>query len=123
MVAQGRHSRVIHCNDNGCLAAVAALLYDHRRQRLSMCSLLLPVCLKVMKEFPEEIQGDICVHLNKDVLSLSLFDDASQGCLKVRYQAAAAVASARQPAVSARQSADIRYTQLTPPYASCMVYP
>ena len=68
------------------MAAVAALLYDHRRQRLSMCSLLLPVCLKVMKEFPEEIQGDICVHLNKDVLSLSLFDDASQGCLKVRYK-------------------------------------
>ena len=39
---------------------------------------------QVMKEFPEEMQGDICVHLNKDILSLTLFDRASQGCLKVR---------------------------------------
>ena len=36
-----------------------------------------------MKDFPEEMQGDICVHLNKDVLALNLFKPASQGCLKV----------------------------------------
>ena len=37
----------------------------------------------VMRDFPEEMQGEICVHLNRDILSLPLFVGASHGCKRV----------------------------------------
>jgi len=37
---------------------------------------------QVMKDFPAEMQGDIAMHLHREVLSLPIFETASQGCLK-----------------------------------------
>ena len=37
---------------------------------------------QVMKDFPIEMQGDIAMHLHREVLSLPIFENASQGCLK-----------------------------------------
>ena len=38
--------------------------------------------LQVLRDFPEEMQGDIAMHLHREVLALPLFENASQGCLK-----------------------------------------
>ena len=39
--------------------------------------------LKVLKRFPEGLQADICLHLNRHLLSTnSLFKAASPGCLR-----------------------------------------
>ena len=35
-----------------------------------------------MTDFPEELQGDIAIHLHKEILSMPIFEEASQGCLK-----------------------------------------
>lgn len=35
-----------------------------------------------MRDFPEEMQGDIALHLHKEVLALPLFENASHGCQK-----------------------------------------
>ena len=35
-----------------------------------------------MKDFPVELQGDIAMHLHREVLGLPLFSGASHGCLK-----------------------------------------
>jgi hypothetical protein len=35
-----------------------------------------------MKDFPVEMQGDIAMHLHREVLTLPIFNEASQGCLK-----------------------------------------
>ena len=35
-----------------------------------------------MKDFPVEMQGDIAMHLHREILALPLFENASQGCLK-----------------------------------------
>ncbi|ESO08636.1 hypothetical protein HELRODRAFT_128997, partial [Helobdella robusta] len=37
---------------------------------------------EVMKDFPVEMQGDIAMHMHREVLSLPIFENASQGCLK-----------------------------------------
>ena len=39
-----------------------------------------------MKDFPDEMQGDIAIHLYREVLALPLFEPASQGCLKALAQ-------------------------------------
>lgn len=36
-----------------------------------------------MKEFPEELRGDVSLHLHREILSLPIFEAASQGCLKL----------------------------------------
>ena len=36
----------------------------------------------MMKDFPDEMQGDIAMHLYREVLALPLFKSASQGCMK-----------------------------------------
>ena len=36
----------------------------------------------MLKDFPVEMQGDIAMHLHKEVLACPIFEDASQGCLK-----------------------------------------
>ena len=35
-----------------------------------------------MKDFPVEMQGDIAMHLHREILALPIFETASQGCLK-----------------------------------------
>ncbi len=35
-----------------------------------------------MHDFPEELQGDIAMHLHREVLALPVFENASHGCLK-----------------------------------------
>jgi hypothetical protein len=37
---------------------------------------------QVMHDFPFEMQGDVAVHLHREVLALPIFDMASQGCRK-----------------------------------------
>ncbi|PAA51267.1 hypothetical protein BOX15_Mlig018296g1 [Macrostomum lignano] len=41
---------------------------------------------EIMKDFPEELRGDIALHLNREILSLPIFETASQGCLKAIAQ-------------------------------------
>ena len=38
--------------------------------------------MKVLKDYPEELRGDIALHLHREVLGLPVFENASQGCLK-----------------------------------------
>lgn len=40
----------------------------------------------VLKDFPEEMRGDISMHLHRDILSLPVFENACQGCLKTVAQ-------------------------------------
>ncbi|KAK6172039.1 hypothetical protein SNE40_018005 [Patella caerulea] len=37
---------------------------------------------EVLKDFPEEMRGEISLHLHKEILSLPIFENATQGCLK-----------------------------------------
>lgn len=39
--------------------------------------------LQTLKEFPEELRGDISMHIHREILSLPIFDTAAQGCLKL----------------------------------------
>jgi potassium voltage-gated channel Eag-related subfamily H member 8 len=39
--------------------------------------------LKTLKEFPEELRGDVSMHLHREILQLPIFEAASQGCLKL----------------------------------------
>lgn len=36
-----------------------------------------------MREFPDELLGDVSMHLHKEILSLPIFEPAPQGCLKL----------------------------------------
>lgn len=38
---------------------------------------------KALKEFPEELRGDVSMHLHREILQLPIFEAASQGCLKL----------------------------------------
>ncbi|GLH13144.1 Cyclic nucleotide-gated cation channel subunit A [Gryllus bimaculatus] len=38
---------------------------------------------ETLKEFPEELRGDVSMHLHREILQLPIFDAASQGCLKL----------------------------------------
>ncbi|XP_044012585.1 potassium voltage-gated channel subfamily H member 8 isoform X2 [Aphidius gifuensis] len=38
---------------------------------------------ETLKEFPEELRGDVSMHLHREILSLPIFEGASQGCLKL----------------------------------------
>lgn len=44
--------------------------------------LLPPYLLQLLKDFPDELRSDITMHLNKEILELSLFSSASRGCLR-----------------------------------------
>jgi potassium voltage-gated channel Eag-related subfamily H protein 8 len=35
-----------------------------------------------LKDFPDELRSDITMHVNKEILQLSLFECASRGCLR-----------------------------------------
>ncbi|XP_061164070.1 potassium voltage-gated channel subfamily H member 8-like isoform X2 [Saccostrea echinata] len=38
--------------------------------------------MEILKDFPEEMRGEIALHLHKDILTLPIFENATQGCLK-----------------------------------------
>ncbi|KZC10472.1 Potassium voltage-gated channel subfamily H member 8 [Dufourea novaeangliae] len=38
---------------------------------------------ETLEQFPEELRGDVSMHLHREILSLPIFDTASQGCLKL----------------------------------------
>lgn len=38
---------------------------------------------QTLKEFPEELRGDVSMHLHREILQLPIFVSASQGCLKL----------------------------------------
>ncbi|KAJ9599983.1 hypothetical protein L9F63_009725, partial [Diploptera punctata] len=38
---------------------------------------------ETLKEFPEELRGDVSMHLHREILQLPIFEGASQGCLKL----------------------------------------
>ncbi|XP_041375018.1 potassium voltage-gated channel subfamily H member 8-like [Gigantopelta aegis] len=37
---------------------------------------------EILKDFPEEMRGEIGLHLNQEILSLPIFENCTQGCLK-----------------------------------------
>ncbi|GFV66627.1 potassium voltage-gated channel subfamily H member 8 [Trichonephila clavipes] len=37
----------------------------------------------ILREFPDELRGDASMHLHKEILSLPIFENAPQGCLKL----------------------------------------
>lgn len=39
--------------------------------------------LQTLKQFPEELRGDVSMHLHREILNLPIFEAASQGCLKL----------------------------------------
>lgn len=41
------------------------------------------ISLQTLKEFPEELRGDVSMHLHREILQLPIFEAASQGCLKL----------------------------------------
>lgn len=41
-----------------------------------------PLSPQLLKDFPDELRSDITMHLNKEILELSLFASASRGCLR-----------------------------------------
>lgn len=43
---------------------------------------LFPPLRQLLKDFPDELRSDITMHLNKEILQLSLFECASRGCLR-----------------------------------------
>ena len=38
---------------------------------------------KILQDFPEELQGDVSMHLHNEILSLPIFDTATEGCKKL----------------------------------------
>lgn len=48
----------------------------------SLISISPPPSLQLLKDFPDELRSDITMHLNKEILELSLFASASRGCLR-----------------------------------------
>jgi len=40
------------------------------------------VSLQILKDFPEEMKGELGLHLHKEILNLPIFEEATQGCLK-----------------------------------------
>lgn len=48
----------------------------------SNCFTLFLFSGQLLKDFPDELRSDITMHLNKEILQLSLFECASRGCLR-----------------------------------------
>jgi len=38
---------------------------------------------QILQDYPEELRGDISLHLHREVLSLPIFETASEGCRKL----------------------------------------
>merc|ERR1719471_1656669 len=39
--------------------------------------------VEILSDYPEELRGDVSLHLHKEILSLPLFETASEGCRKL----------------------------------------
>ena len=39
--------------------------------------------IQILTDYPEELRGDVSLHLHKEILSLPLFETASEGCRKL----------------------------------------
>ena len=39
--------------------------------------------LKILQDFPEELRGDVSMHLHNEILGLPIFDTAPEGCKKL----------------------------------------
>ena len=43
----------------------------------------LPATKQILTDYPEELRGDVSLHLHKEILSLPIFETASEGCRKL----------------------------------------
>lgn len=61
--------------------------YDKSLKRVTKNNLILLFLSlfrhQTLKEFPEELRGDVSMHLHREILQLPIFEAASQGCLKL----------------------------------------
>ena len=39
--------------------------------------------LQILQDFPEELRGDVSMHLHNEILGLPIFDTATEGCKKL----------------------------------------
>ena len=39
--------------------------------------------IQILTDYPEELRGDVSLHLHKEILSLPIFETASEGCRKL----------------------------------------
>ena len=62
------------------ILSIVAQPLNLNKLQLSITS--LHFLYQVLTDYPEELRGDVSLHLHKEVLSLPLFQSASQGCLK-----------------------------------------
>ncbi|XP_016419162.1 potassium voltage-gated channel subfamily H member 8-like [Sinocyclocheilus rhinocerous] len=51
-------------------------------RRTGHCSRGHPPASSLLKDFPDELRSDIAMHLNKEILELSVFSSLSRGCLR-----------------------------------------
>lgn len=69
---------------NFCISMTCAGLLNHitSAKEESNCFTLFLFSGQLLKDFPDELRSDITMHLNKEILQLSLFECASRGCLR-----------------------------------------
>lgn len=48
-------------------------------------SSIVYILLQILKEFPEELRGDISMHLHREILQLPIFESASQVSQSLLY--------------------------------------
>ena len=41
------------------------------------------ILLQILQDFPEELRGDVSLHLHNEILELPLFETATAGCRKL----------------------------------------
>lgn len=67
---------------HGCVFTAAMPLLPPTCLLILCYSSPLPSSPQLLKDFPDELRSDITMHLNKEILELSLFASASRGCLR-----------------------------------------
>ena len=50
---------------------------------LNSPDLLSVMFFQILNDYPEELRGDVSMHLHKEILSLPIFETASEGCRKL----------------------------------------
>ena len=43
----------------------------------------LTLYFQILQDFPEELRGDVSMHLHNEILGLPIFDTATEGCKKL----------------------------------------
>jgi len=51
--------------------------------KCTTCNFSFFPCRQILADYPEELRGDVSLHLHKEVLSLPIFETASEGCKKL----------------------------------------